>query len=130
MRQALWCSAHTPTEQQLSQLANVFNASVVMLKDLSPELQEQLNNTPTDAIDLRVLALNLISLSCKNEIDYLVQPGGSPAFQFSLGGAREEYATAPDVLYAHSERVSVDEPQPDGSVKKVSFFNHQKFVLV
>jgi hypothetical protein len=130
MKNALWCSAHTPTEQQVTELTTEFGASVVLLKDLSPELQEKLNNTPSDAIDLRVLALELLSLSCKKEIDFMVQPGGSPAFQFTLGAAREDYPTAPDVLYAHSERVSIDQHQEDGSVIKTSVFRHVEFIRV
>lgn len=130
MKTALWCSAHTPTSEQVAELTNNFKSALVFLKDMSPELQERLNNTPCDGVELNKLAIDLINFSCKNEVDYLVQPGGSPAFQYTLGNRCDYHATAPTVVYAHSERVSVDQHQEDGTVVKTSVFKHVKFFRV
>jgi hypothetical protein len=33
-----------------------------------------------------------------------------------------------NILFSHSERVSIDTPQPDGSVVKTSVFKHLGFI--
>ena len=48
--------------------------------------------------------------------------GGLPALMGHL--ERELIALGIGVAYARTERVSVDQTQPDGSVKKVSVFKH------
>ena len=52
--------------------------------------------------------------------------GGAPFFMGRLESALE-YAGV-HALYAFSRRESVDEVQPDGSVKKVAVFKHVGFV--
>jgi hypothetical protein len=130
MRTSVWCSAHTPTEQQVNELTNNFKSALVFLKDVNPELQEKLNNTPSDRVELFTLANELFNVAARIEADYIVQPGGSPAFQFVLGTVREERVLAPQMLYAHSERVSTDEVHPDGTVLKTSVFTHVKFLNI
>lgn len=118
----LWCSAHTPTKEQLTELEA--RGSVEYLSNLFPELQERLNNSPSTRGGLFLLADDLHSLT-RDEDYILVQPGGSPAFQFILGKELPKYR---EVLYAHSQRVSEDVPQADGSIKKVSTFKHLGFI--
>ena len=123
----IWCSIHQPTPEQLKELGNV-----VLLQDLNPELQGKLNNTPSTKKELFSLAVELL-VFC-GDYDNIVQPGGSPAFQYHLGIAASEQVPACDggfifkydvlVRYSHSARVSEDIPQADGSVKKVSIFKH------
>jgi hypothetical protein len=108
MRTSVWCSAHTPTEQQVQELTNNFKSALVFLKNLSPELQERLNNTPSEKEELVKLAHDVYNLMAHHCVDYIVQPGGSPAFQFVLGDIREKRGLGPQMLYAHSERVSID----------------------
>ena len=112
MRTSVWCSAHTPTEQQVQELTSNFKSALVFLKDLNPELQERLNNTPSEKIELIKLAHELFNLTAHNSVDYIVQPGGSPAFQFILGSLRDDRMAA-QILYATWERVSIDEVHPD-----------------
>lgn len=130
MRTAVWCSAHTPTEQQVSELTNNFKSALVFLKNLNPELQERLNNTPSEKVELVKLAHDLFNVMAHHCADYVVQPGGSPAFQFILGDIREKRVLGPQMLYAHSERVSIDEVHPDGTVLKTSVFAHVKFLNI
>jgi hypothetical protein len=129
MRTAVWCSAHTPTTEQVKELTNNFKSALVFLKDLSPELQEKLNNTPSEKEELIKLAHDVYNLTAHHSVDYIVQPGGSPAFQFILGSIREDRMGA-QMLYAHSERVSVDQHQEDGSIVKTSVFKHVKFLNI
>jgi hypothetical protein len=51
--------------------------------------------------------------------------GGSPLFLFMAGsfGAMNKG----NILFSH-ERVSIDTPQPDGSVVKTSVFKHLGFI--
>lgn len=51
--------------------------------------------------------------------------GGLPALMGPLCAALEDRGIAP--VFAHSDRVSEDQTQPDGSVKKVAIFRHQFF---
>jgi hypothetical protein len=122
MKKNLWCSIHQPTKEQITELGDV-----VFLADVNASLQNKLNNSPTEGKELRELAAQLIAFVV--ECDYFpVQVGGSIAFQYTLGRISAEIPFG--VKYAHSERVSVDEPQPDGSVKKISVFKHVKFIIV
>jgi hypothetical protein len=130
MRTSVWCSAHTPTEQQVQELTNNFKSALVFLKNLSPELQERLNNTPSEKEELVKLAHDVYNLMAHHCVDYIVQPGGSPAFQFVLGDIREKRGLGPQMLYAHSERVSIDQHQEDGSIVKTSVFKHVKFLNI
>ena len=58
-----------------------------------------------------------------------VMIGGAPYFMSCLENTfRENGVFTP--VYAFSKRESVDQPQPDGSVKKTSVFRHAGFVEV
>ena len=131
MMKLMWCSAHTPTNEQLLELNAKFpNGDLVYLKDVDANMFNAMSNTPDNSGDLHELALAVCDFACKHEVDYLVQPGGSPAFQVALGVTKTNYATAPDLMYAHSERVSIDKHEEDGSVTKTSVFKHQKFIVM
>lgn len=52
--------------------------------------------------------------------------GGAPFFMAPLESALHEVGIRP--LYAFSQRKSVDQPQEDGSVRKVAVFVHLGFV--
>jgi len=119
MTKFVWCSPHTPTEEQLSELGT----DIQYLKDIDPELMATISNLkPSD--DLYSVAKALLHQFDHDTV--LLQPAGSPAFQFNLGKvyARGNATELPIVMYAMSERVSEDIPQPDGSIKKVSIFKH------
>ena len=121
MKSFLWCSVHQPTTEQLAELSA--QGDVQFLKELNPQLQSSLNATPPDIMELSKLAIELTEYGFKGYT--LVQPGGSPAFLYMFGRANTE--TNFPVLFAHSERVSEDVPQEDGSVRKVSVFRHVCF---
>lgn len=53
--------------------------------------------------------------------------GGAPFFMSALEKVLIEAGIQP--IYAFSIRESVEEPQPDGSVRKVNIFKHKGFVF-
>lgn len=57
-----------------------------------------------------------------------VMIGGAPYLMGALENALRDNRIVP--LYAFSERVSVDQVQEDGTVKKVAIFKHKGFVEV
>lgn len=122
MKNLLWCSVHTPTSEQLESLNSMGN--LLFLKDLNPELMNQLNNTPKDRQACRILAGKISVIAEENNWAKIVQLGGSPMFLVVaspvIGEAR--------MIFADSERISEDIPQEDGSVRKISIFKHRGWV--
>lgn len=121
MNNFLWCSPHTPTEEQYSSLNN--QHPLLLLKDINPELAERLLNTPRDRRDCQQLA-DVISATAEMHDAIIVQLGGSPLFLVMAAGI----IGTGRMLFAESERVSEDIPQPDGSVKKISTFRHKGWI--
>jgi hypothetical protein len=58
----------------------------------------------------------------------LVQLGGSPLFLFMAGSFIQ--GAMKGIYYSPKERVSIDTPQPDGSVVKTSVFKHLGFYII
>lgn len=114
----LWCPQHAPTEEQLKELDSV----VCYLKDISPDLFKELQNTGEK--NLGFYASKLLDMFALYDI--VVLPIGSPAFVFVLGDLIPNDVKH-KIVFAHSERESVDIPQPDGTVVKKSVFKHIKF---
>jgi hypothetical protein len=121
MTNLLWCSAHTPTKEQMESLNSM--GEVMFLKDVKPSLQEKINNCPADRSELMTLAQELnkirLDLDCT-----IVQLGGSPMFLYIAGATINSCLSKQVLIFAHSERVSVDIPQEDGTVVKTSVFKH------
>jgi hypothetical protein len=118
MKNLLWCSAHTPTSEQLDSLNEMGN--IIFLKDIAPDIMNQLSNTPPSRSGCRILADTISNVA--EELDAkIVQLGGSPLFLVMaspiIGSGR--------MIFADSDRISEDIPQPDGSVKKISTFKHK-----
>jgi hypothetical protein len=57
-----------------------------------------------------------------------VMIGGAPYLMGALEKALRECGFTP--VYAFSKRESIDQPQPDGSVRKIAVFRHLGFVEV
>ena len=132
MSKFIWCSVHTPSAEQIAELKSAWwgmEGELVMLKDIYPSTQEFLNNCSSEYDELVQNARDLHEIA-RSQNAVLVQVGGSIAFQYVLGKMRMTNLLMTSVLYAHSERVSEDIPQDDGSVKKISIFKHKCFVSV
>ena len=128
----LWASPHKMTEEQKDSLEGW--TTVTKLEDINPVLQNKLSNIQLDT-DLRELAIELVEFTSENEFDCLVQPAGSPAFQFELGKEWDYCANVVEfpkklfkIIYSFNQRVSEDIPQADGTIKKVSLFKHEGWV--
>jgi hypothetical protein len=82
--------------------------------------------------DISALSYRAASLAefayhqCKMLDCYKVMVGGAPFFMSFLEVALVKNGLRP--LHAFSKRVSEEEVQPDGSVKKVMIFKHEGFV--
>jgi len=82
-------------------------------------------------IDERAKAIAAMALSIDMERDQgpiSAMIGGAPFLMSPLEGALEDVGVQP--LYAFSVRESVEQVQPDGTVRKVNVFRHQGFVEV
>lgn len=131
---AVWASPHNPTTEQLESLKKEFS-KVEFLKEINPELFDEICNSPSDEDELDKLAVRLCDATVNKA---LIQPAGSPAFQFALGkeikdrrgGWYEFPVPRPIVVYAHSKRESIDEVLEDGTIKKVSIFKHEGWIYL
>lgn len=127
MRKFVWASPHNPTPQQLEELNT--EGEVSYLKEINSELFDRICDCPSHPQELKRLRADLTSQiyalvnPLKEGIPTLVQPGGSPAFQFLLGKSRASLILP--VWYGHSKRVSEDRPQPDGTIQKFSVYKHE-----
>ena len=121
MKNLLWCSAHTPTKEQMESLNSM--GSLIFLKDVNTSIQDRINNCSSDRSELMTLAQELnhlaIDLDCT-----IVQLGGSPLFLYIAGATINGCLSKARIMFAHSERVSIDAPQEDGTVVKTSVFKH------
>ncbi|NJM67306.1 MAG: hypothetical protein HC851_17340 [Acaryochloris sp. RU_4_1] len=118
---------------------------IYLLKEIDPGLASALAECPGDHKELYDLAMRLYRLIQDNGYTKVIFPVGSPAFMWqfaSLCTHRQEQflgyhgglGYAPDmeeqkfeVLFAHSERKSVQSIRPDGTVEKKTVFEHQFF---
>lgn len=82
------------------------------------------------SLELSKIATKYFSMSYAEDIEHRGKAmiGGAPYFMRSLENALIDVDVWP--VYAFSKRESVDQPQPDGSVRKVQVFRHAGFVEV
>lgn len=118
MKNLLWCANHQPLTEQLESLNSMGN--LLFLKDIAPNLMIRLTNTPSNRDACKELADEISDVALENDAK-IVQLGGSPLFLVMaspiIGSGR--------MIFADSDRISEDIPQPDGSVKKISTFRHK-----
>lgn len=120
----IWASSHKPTQVQIDQLGG-------SVEFLPTDLQNRINNCPDNQQDLGKLCADLYDYLRDIRHCTVVQLGGSPAFQsmFFISAAQYLPATV-RFAFAHSERVSEEVVQPDGSTIKTSKFAHRKFIYI
>ena len=137
MKKFVWASIHKPSESQIVELKEL---GMEELEYLPEGIQRRINNTPSTAPEMRVLCDVLrdvigILYGYDNRELHIIQMGGSPAFQMMFGSritynGINEQGTPWKMMFAHSERISEDIPQSDGSIKKVSTFRHSHFIAI
>lgn len=74
------------------------------------------------------LATLVTNMGASNASHHTVMIGGAPFFMGRLEAALKAQGHHP--VYAFSRRNSVDQTQPDGSVRKITTFQHLGFVEV
>lgn len=127
----LVCLQHTMSSEQMAELSTITNsAEVVYLEKEHPDLYKALANSPDEDGEMLNLMYEFVQMAKDKKYSNILFPLGSPAMMgrimFSFGAELE-----PDedrtFIYAHSDRMSEDQVQPDGSVKKISVFKHKRF---
>ncbi|MCX7998302.1 MAG: hypothetical protein N3A69_05035 [Leptospiraceae bacterium] len=127
------CTAHELTPEQREKALEL-SKNLQDLKQLNRELWEELVNCPSEPIALKTLCdkyfqfLKEFLETRKNEKIYFHFPIGSPALMalFFLEYGRHPFEVK--FLFSHSERVSIDELQSDGSIVKKVIFKFQRFI--
>lgn len=99
------------------------------IKDLPAEVRQELGKLLTfeelpSATDLRIRGIQVVGLLLANgaKPGVKVMIGGAPFFMEELADTCRRSGLRP--CYAFSRRESVDQHQPDGSVRKVAVFRH------
>jgi len=120
----LWCPQHDMNiAQELELTSNLeINVDIRFLNEVDNSLYKELCNCPADRKILRLLAKELAD-HCL-DFSKVIMPIGSPAFQYEFG---KTVNSDTKIIFAHSERVSEEIKQADGSIKKISVFEHIKF---
>jgi hypothetical protein len=107
---------HKATEEQVAQgIEDLPQEQVKILANLLT-----FEEVPT-AEEMRIRAKEIASLARQTGAT-AAMIGGAPFFMSSLEAALQSAGIQP--RYAFSKRESVDQPQPDGSVRKVAVFKH------
>lgn len=134
MKKLLVLLQHQLTPEQLEELSGY---EIIYLEDCAPQLFAQIANSPADFGRLEKLAEDLVEATGIQGCSIMLRPLGSPAFNSVLDRRLafrderlEEGEEHISSMFAHSERLSIDEPQPDGSVVKKSIFKHVKFIEI
>lgn len=127
------CTAHDLTNEQREK-AKEFSTEIKDLKVLNHELWNELVNCPSEPSVLNTLCdkyfyyLRDFINSNSYKTIYFHFPIGSPALMalFFLKYGKESFPAK--FLFSHSERMSIDELQSDGSIVKRVVFKFQKFI--
>lgn len=114
----------------LTQHPSTAEQSLAGVVDLAPELRAFLMKLLTfDSLpSARLVAARAISIAqiaSESHCDAAML-GGAPYLITPLHVLLHEHGITP--LYAFSIRQSIEEPQPDGSVRKINVFRHGGFV--
>ena len=139
---------HELTTDQLAELTALGYTEVIHLRNLNPELFAGMANSPASEIGVEEMAIQLLNTISSEDPDgwrspsfnigAVLFPLGSPATMFAFArkvgeatrpwGPENMESSFPVFLFAHSERVAEDQPQLDGTVRKVQVFKHLRFL--
>ena len=131
---------HQLTPEQISLIKqNYTNTEIKNLKDINPELFQELKNTPPDYSSLDYLADKLLNyiydiyFSSQYNTIYIHLPIGSPAFMWQFSKLFERntpigFKEKVIPVFSHSERQVEELVLPDGTVEKKSIFKFQSFI--
>jgi hypothetical protein len=128
------CTAHSLTSEQ-KKIALEYSNILIDLKEEKLELWENLSNCPADLVKIHELVKELMdylhTLHLQSNGNLTVHfPIGSPAFNAILFENLDRKKLPIRILFSHSDRVSVDEVRPDGSIVKRAVFRFVKFLEI
>jgi hypothetical protein len=106
MKNLLWCSVHTPTNEQELELLPL--GRLIFLQNLNPILQKQIEENPDDDLKIMSLVIKMLELAYDENIDCFVEVGGCPKFQHMLNNAIQMFKHPVTLLYSYSERIVVE----------------------
>ena len=113
MKKVLVIMNHSLTEDQLADFAK---------RGWEPQYLDVDQKAVWESIDPSSIeeAINIVTSRYEGNL-FVIQghPGAVVKFVSLYGGA--------NCYYAQSDRISIDQPQPDGTVKKISQFKHKGF---
>ena len=122
---------HALTKEQEEELGKL--GRIECGREILPSIYPKIANSPNTSLEIGRLVnefyTNLLDISEKEEV-YVHLPLGSPAFMFMFGqvvGSRGKWEGM-KFVFSHSERVSIDEKQEDGSVVKRSVFKFSHLI--
>lgn len=120
------CMQHDLTSDQISDLNLLYdNAEILNLKDT--HIWGKIKESADNVYGLQEQVKEFImSFPVEKDIIALILPVGSPAFMFLL--AWQLQTSQVDILFAHSDKMSEDISQPDGSIKKISVFKFKHWI--
>lgn len=127
MKKILNTMQHALTDEQIIDLNNMFTQNNISnLRDVDNELFKQISNISVDA-NLNDLAEQLLNVA--KEFDIVILPIGSPAFMFTFSRLTHFHR---DIvfIFAHSDRISVEKQNEDGTITKTNVFKHVKFLVM
>ena len=128
MSKILWCPQHSISAEQLKELNG---SEISTLKDVDSDLFDMLKDCEGEIDINKEIAYALIDVMV--DYDKTVLPIGSPLFMAILMKELAKYdhkVDKPVLIFAHSNRISEDHVNEDGSVTKTSKFVHVKFVEI
>jgi hypothetical protein len=127
-------TAHELTSEQM-ELARDYSDTILDLKKMNLDLYERLVSCPPEKVELLELVYELFDYIIKVSKTSIMRltlhlPIGSPAFMaiFFMNLDREKLPCR--IVFSHSDRVSIDEKQEDGTVIKRAVFKFIKFIEV
>jgi len=128
------CTAHELTPEQIT-FAKEYSSVIVDLKADNNDLHTKLVNCPPEIAVIQDLVRELLQyLKNKyNESEAKLTvhlPIGSPAFMAVFFIKLDRNTLPFQIVFSHSDRVSVDEKQADGSIVKRAIFKFIKFIEI
>ena len=134
MKKTLYvCMNHVLTDEQIEALKILMRGEIVIVQ-ASEQVKRMFSNIPADweAYQLRKLAKEICSEIEKANVDLVFITGHAWIVAFVYEQITRHYPLpyVPWMIDSVSERVSVDIPQPDGTIKKVSEFKFVRWRLM
>jgi len=128
------CTAHELTQEQIK-LARDYADKILDLKADNTDLHTKLVNCPPEIEVIQDLVREFLEYLKEkynqSEAKLTVHlPIGSPAFMAVFFIKLDRFSLPFQIVFSHSDRVSVEDKQADGSIVKKAVFKFVKFIEV